>query len=105
MNHLGGDVPVALDQTAFGRPPTGPSKAWSFEKPDPELLLWDRVVNATIGAVERVVYNGWLKVPLVHVARRWAESGGGFSRIRPLWIPPEAEKGKSELLGATGVGW
>ncbi|CAK9055256.1 Serine protease Hip1 (Hydrolase important for pathogenesis 1) (Serine hydrolase Hip1) [Durusdinium trenchii] len=42
------------------------AQAWSFEKPDPELLLWDRVVNATIGAVERVVYNGWLKVPLVH---------------------------------------
>lgn len=44
--------------------------AWSFEKPDPELLIWDRIMhsalNSTTGRVNRTIYNGWLKVPLVH---------------------------------------
>lgn len=41
-----------------------------MEHPNPELLQWDLVGTAKMrtssGVVNRSVYNGWLKVPLVH---------------------------------------
>ena len=43
---------------------------WSLSKPDPQLLVWDNVLlveaNSTNGSYNATVYNGWLKVPLVH---------------------------------------
>ncbi|CAL1154296.1 unnamed protein product [Cladocopium goreaui] len=46
------------------------SKEWSFLKPNPELLIWDRRVNTSLNTTTDLVnisiYNGWLKVPLVH---------------------------------------
>eukprot|EP00438_Fugacium_kawagutii_P015460 Skav202290 [mRNA] locus=scaffold3364:49860:51839:+ [translate_table: standard] len=46
------------------------TQPWSFLKPDPELLVWDRKINAswntTKDAVNVTIYDGWLKVPLVH---------------------------------------
>eukprot|EP00434_Breviolum_minutum_P018504 symbB.v1.2.016320.t2/scaffold1240.1/size129799/3 len=45
-------------------------QAWSFTNPNPELLVWDRGVktamNTTSGLLNISIYNGWLKVPLVH---------------------------------------
>jgi hypothetical protein len=41
------------------------SKEWSFLKPNPELLVWDRRVNTSLNTTTDVVnisiYNGWLK--------------------------------------------
>lgn len=41
------------------------SKEWSFLKPNPELLIWDRRVNTSLNTTTDLVnisiYNGWLK--------------------------------------------
>jgi len=43
---------------------------WSFMLPNPRLLVWDKIVqyplNYSTGPANYTIFNGWLKVPLVH---------------------------------------